>query len=122
MTVGDTIMKGLNVIREKGLCAGTRHSPQGRVCALGAVEDALHIYDYAEDNLQFVETVQALARYLPPPGKWMDRVPPMMRPHLRPSEDFQNNEVLVALYSNTHSQLEVEEWFLKAAHNEGMTV
>lgn len=130
MTIGDTIMASLNAIRTKGWCAGIRHDSHGKVCAIGAVECALYglnTYETGESHPAFMPTMNALARYLPPVDEWEDRVDPSVRPYLRrwplqrsPSDDY--NETLVALYNNSHTQQEVEDWFEKAALNEGLTV
>jgi hypothetical protein len=125
MTIGDTIMKALNVIRTNGWTKHIRHDERGRVCALGAVESALDIRDYfASSNREFVQTVAALVRYLPPVEDWKQKLPESARVCLTPGPGYVLNncdEVLVALYNNYHTQQEVEDWFEKAARNEGLT-
>lgn len=125
MTIGDTIMKALNVIQTNGWCKFIRHDQYGRVCALGAVESALDLGIYQADfNPEFIRTVDALARYVPPVEEWVDKysLDSEQRILLDLLEAEYGNHALVACYNNTHTQQEVEELFEKAARNEGLTL
>lgn len=124
MTIGDTIMKALNVIQTNGWCKFIRHDQYGRVCALGAVESALMRTSDHHYGSEYMQTVNALARYLPPVDEWIDELPENYQAYFR-DDDMMNRldqEALVACYNNLHTQQEVEELFEKAARNEGLTL
>lgn len=101
-TVPELLDAALGEFDKRGWCTGLLEDPQGRVCALGAMNYALwgrSLSDYADkDRFQLRERAQqVLRRHIPTHLYWTD----------------------VIGYNNTRTSYnEVREWFEKARADE----
>lgn len=94
---GDVIMEALNYMREHGWCKNILEDDQGRVCALGALNKVM-------TDREIYPEFGALSTCLP--------------------EDFEPDIITRFVdYNNSRQDFsEIEEWFEKAAANEGYSV
>lgn len=112
--IGDTILAALEGLRKNGWTTGTRHDEGGKMCAIGAFEH-LHgeqghwLADMQADSLAALEVLaaQVSADFVPRPSLGCE--PVCMG--------------IVAQYNNSRQSFaEIEEWFEKAALNEGVSL